>query len=47
MWVESEVGSGSAFSLELAAAAAVSDAYRVRRGAGLKTGGDKVTLRDS
>ena len=46
MWVESEVGSGSAFSLELAAAA-VSDAYRVRRGAGLKTGGDKVTLRDS
>ena len=24
-----------------------SDAYRVRRGAGLKTGGDKVTLRDS
>ena len=27
--------------------AAVSDAYRVRRGAGLKTGGDKVTLRDS
>jgi heavy metal sensor kinase len=47
VWVESEVGSGSAFSLELAAAAAVSDAYRVRRGAGLKTGGDKVTLRDS
>jgi heavy metal sensor kinase len=48
VWVESEVGSGSTFSLELAAAPpAVRDGYRVRRGAGLKTGGDKVTLRDS
>jgi signal transduction histidine kinase len=48
VWVESEVGRGSTFSLELAAAPpAVRDGYRVRRGAGLKTGGDKVTLRDS
>jgi heavy metal sensor kinase len=47
VWVESEVGSGSAFSLELAVAPpAVRDGYRVRRGTGLKTGGDKFTLRD-
>jgi signal transduction histidine kinase len=47
VWVESEEGRGSAFSLGLPAApTALRDGYRIRRPARLKTPKDEVTLRD-
>jgi heavy metal sensor kinase len=47
VWVESEQGRGSAFSLGLPAApGAVRAGYRIRRRGRLKTAHDEVTLRD-
>jgi two-component system sensor histidine kinase VicK len=48
VWVESEEGGGSAFSLGLpSTTATMRSAYRVRRGGKLKTDGGDVTVRDS